>query len=148
MSYAILANADRLKKHRHAWKAWRALKDFGCRTFLVAPDLERFEGSKVYPDLSSLHDKVDVVVPCLRSEYLKELVSSSAAIHAGYIWFQENNWTPELDEQCRKYGITAVRGCVLKHRIYQKPLAYVNPCYWHGRLETKVPDKYRLRGWK
>jgi len=142
MSYAILANKDRLFKHRHAWKVWRALKEFGCRAYLVAPDLASFEGSKVFPDLDSLKGKVDVVIPCLHKEYLGELVTKTARINAKYLWFQENNWTPEFSDDCQEKGITVVRGCVLKHRTYQKPFAYFNPCYWHGRQEKQVANKY------
>ena len=144
MSYAILAKADRFQKHRHAWKAWQALKDFGCRTFLVAPDLPRFEGHKVYPSLAELKDKVDVVVPCLRTEFLEGLVDQCAEIHAQYIWFQENNWTPELQEECDEKEINVVKGCILKHKIYAKPFAFLHPCYWHGRKENKVPEKYSI----
>jgi predicted CoA-binding protein len=143
MRYAILANADRLKKHRHAWKVWQTLKDFGCPVFVVAPDLARFEGSKIYPDLLSLEGKIDVVIPCLRPEFLAELVRQTAASGAKYIWFQEKNWTEEFEAQCRENEIGVARGCVLKHKIYKKPFAYLHPCYWHGWQENKVPGKYQ-----
>lgn len=143
MSYAVLANEDRLRKHRHAWKVWKTLRDFGCKVYVVAPELNTFEGSKIYSELSSLKGKVDVVVPCLREEYLKDLVADSAAVEAKYIWFQEKNWTPEFSAQCEERGIEVVRGCVLKHKVYYKPLAWFNPCYWHGWKERKVESRYK-----
>jgi hypothetical protein len=143
MSYAIVANADRLQKHRHAYKAWQTLKDFGCKVYVVAAELPRFEGSKIYPDLESLKGKVDVIVPCLRAEYITDIVSQAADIGAKYIWFQEKNWSPEFETQCEEKGIGIIRGCVLKHKIYKKPFAYLNPCYWHGWKEKKVPNKYQ-----
>lgn len=143
MSYAVVANSDRLKKHKHAWKVWHALKDFGCKVYPVAEGLTRFEGSKVYPDLISLQGKVDVVIPCLRAELLEDIVEKSAEIEAGFIWFQEKNWTPEFDAQCSEKRIEVIRGCVLKHIIYPKPLSFLNPCYWHGWQENKVPGKYQ-----
>lgn len=145
MVYVIYANADRLKKHRHAWKAWHTLKDFGCKVFAVAPGLTRFEGSKIYNDLAALQGKVDVVVPCLKAEYLTELVSQCAEIGVKSIWFQEKNWTEELETQCQEVDIQTIRGCLLKHKIYAKPFAFFNPCYWHGRKENKVPSKYQRR---
>ncbi len=143
MSYAIVANADRLQKHRHAYKAWHTLKDFGCKVYVAAPELPRFEGSKIYPDLESLKGKVDVIVPCLRAEYITDIVSQAADIGAKYIWFQEKNWTPIFETQCEEKGISIIRGCILKHKIYPKPFAYLNPCYWHGWKEKKVPNKYQ-----
>lgn len=141
MGYAVLAKADRLLKHKHAWKVWKTLRDFGCKVYLVAPDINHYEGNKIYPDLNSVKGKVEVVIPCLRPEYLGDFVAETAAINANCIWFQENNWTPELDAQCQEKGLQVVRGCVLKHKIYQKPFAFFNRCYWHGWKETKVPNK-------
>jgi hypothetical protein len=143
MVYAVYTNADRLLKHRHAWKVWHTLKDFGCRVYVVAPDMIIFEGSKIYSDLISLKGKVDVIIPCLRLEYLGDLVKNTAMIGAKFIWFQENNWSPELDAQCSEKDIDVIRGCVLKHKIYKKPFAIFNPCFWHGWKEKKVPNKYQ-----
>jgi len=148
MSFAILARADRLLKHRHAWKVWHALKEFGCKVYLVAPDLDKFEGSRVFSDLKSLEGKVDVVVPCLRKEYLNELIDDTAGINARYIWFQEKNWTLEFEKECQEKGILVLRGCVLKHKTYKKPLAWINPCYWHGKQEKQVPNKYQRLSFK
>lgn len=146
MSYAVFATADRLLKHRHAWKAWKALIEFGCKVYVVAPGLPRFEGSKIYSDLADLQDKVDVVVPCLRAEYLSDIAKNTAAAGAKYLWFQEQNWTEELQAQCEENGITVIRGCILKHKVYKKPWAFINPCYWHGWKENKVPGKF-VRSW-
>ena len=142
LSYAVYATADRLLKHRHAWKTWRALKDFGCKVYLVAPGLTRFEGSKVYPDFTDLKGRIDVIVPCIRAEYLSGIAENAAAAEAKYIWFQEQNWTEELQAECEERGINVHRGCILKHKVYKKPWAFFNPCYWHGWKENKVPDKF------
>lgn len=141
MSYAVVALPDRFLKHKHAWKAAHLLKEFGCRVFLVSPDMKTFEGRKVYPDLTVLKGKVDVVVPCLRPGLIMDIVKDTVACEAKYIWFQEQNWTPEFEAECQEYGIGVVRGCILKHKIYKKPLAFLNPCYWHSRKEKKVPTR-------
>lgn len=143
MSYAVYTFADRLQKHKHAWKVWQTLRDFGCKVYLVAPDLTTFQGVKIYPDLNNLKGQIDVVIPCLRPEYIGDLVDTSAEIEAKFLWFQENNWTPELAAQCQEKEIGVIRGCVLKHKVYKKPFAVLNPCYWHGWKENKVPSKYQ-----
>lgn len=142
MSYAIYAYPDRLLKHKHAWKVWRTLRDFGCKVYVVAPGLSMFEGSKIYSDWTSLPGKVDVIIPCLRPELLNDIVETAEHVEAEYIWFQEQNWTLEFDMQCQEKGIGVIRGCVLKHKYYKKPFAFLNPCYWHGRKENKVRSKY------
>jgi len=141
-TYAVLGDAQKFQKHKHAWKVWRALKEFGCVVFPVAEDLNRLEWSKVYSNLDQLKDKVTVVVPCLLPERLKSLVSNAAAAGVGKIWFQEQTWTQELQQECDDIGIEVVRGCVLRHKVYPIiGVRYLNPCYWHGLRDVKVAEK-------
>ncbi|MFA6808533.1 MAG: CoA-binding protein [Eubacteriales bacterium] len=142
MNYAVYGNKDRFQNHKHAWKVWKTLKEFGCKVYPVAKGLSRLEGSKVYSELAELQGKVDAVVLCLMPEYLTNVVKESYEAGAKYIWFQEKNWTKELQEECELIGLTVVRGCVLKHKTYKKPFAYLNPCYWHGWKNEKVPERY------
>ncbi len=141
-TYAVLGDADKFQKHKHAWKVWRALKEFGCVAYPVAEDLKRIDGSKVYLNLAELKDKVTVVVPCLLPEKLRALVSEAVAAGASKIWFQEQTWTQELQEECDSAGISVIRGCVLRHKVYPIiGVCYLNPCYWHGLKDAKVPSK-------
>lgn len=141
MRYAVIGNSDRFLKHKHAWKAWRILKEWGCTVYGVTDGMTRLEGTKVYPDLAALQDKVDVVVPCLRAERIPNLISEAQACGAKTVWFQERNWTPEFQEQADALGIQIVRGCILKHKIYARPMGFLNPCYWHGLHSPKAPKK-------
>lgn len=142
MSFAVVANKEKFLKHKHAWKAWRLFKEFGCRVYPVAEDLARIEGCKGYSSLAELRGTVDVVVLCVHLDLAPEIVEQTAAAGAFCIWFQEKNWTEEIDQQCQEKGLKVVRGCVLKHKIYLKPFAYFHPCFWHGIGQPKVPSKY------
>ncbi len=139
--YAVVGNADRFLKHKHAYKVWRTLKQFGCVVHPVAEDLQRLEGFKVYAGLAALQDKVDVVVPCLKSESIPNIISQAQECGAQFVWFQEHNWTEEFQEQADAAGIQVIRGCLLKHKIYPKPFAYLHPCYWHGLKSPKAPKR-------
>ena len=139
-TFAVLGDKEKFLKHKHAWKAWRTLKEFGCVAYPVAEDLKRLDGSKVYADLTELQGKVTVVVPCLLPEKLKSLVADSAALGIPKIWFQEQTWTAEFQQECENQGIATMRGCVLRHKSHY-PLHFLNPCYWHGLKDAKVPAK-------
>ena len=39
-TYAVLGDAQKFQKHKHAWKVWRALKEVGCVVYPVAEDLK------------------------------------------------------------------------------------------------------------
>lgn len=141
-TYAVIGDAHKFLKHKHAWKTWRALKDFGCAAYPVAENLKRLEGSKVYAALAELQDKVTVAVPCLLPERLNSLVLDAATAGAKKIWFQEQTWTEELQQQCDDAGLEVIRGCVLRHRDYPRfSLRCLSPCYWHGLKDPKVPVK-------
>lgn len=141
-TYAVLGDARKFQKHKHAWKVWRALKEFGCVVYPVATELTRLDGTKVYSNLAQLKDKVTVVVPCLLPDGLKSLVSDAASAGAARIWFQEQTWTQERQQECESAGIAVIRGCVLRHVVYSPiSLRYLNPCYWHGVRAAKVPSK-------
>lgn len=141
-TYAVVGDAGKFQKHKHAWKAWRALKEFGCVVYPVAEDIKRLDGNKTYSNLAQLKDKVSVVVPCLLPEKLKSFVSDATAAGASKIWFQEQTWTQEFQQECDSSGIAAIRGCVLRHKVYPiLGFRYLNPCYWHGLRDVKVPAK-------
>ncbi|MHB1652229.1 MAG: CoA-binding protein [Desulfitobacteriaceae bacterium] len=144
LSYAVLGNAEKFVKHKHAWKVWRALKEFGCTVYPVAKDLPRWAEAKVFSDLSLLTGKVNVVVSCLRPEEVPSLVEEAQAAKVELIWFQEQTWSPLFQEQCEGTSIKTLRGCVLRHKKYRKPLSYFHPCYWHGLRDLKVPRKRHL----
>jgi len=144
--YAVLGDAEKFRKHKHAWKVWRAFKEFGCVVYPVAEDLKRIDGSKVYLNLAELKDKVTVVVPCLLPGKLRTLVSDAASAGASRIWFQEQTWTPEFQQECEGIGMTVIRGCALRHKVYPSlSMRYLNPCYWHGLRAAKVPSKRYAR---
>ena len=141
-TYAVIGDAQKFQKHKHAWKVWRALKEFGCVVYPVAENLKRIDGSKVYLNLDELRDKVTVVVPCLLPDKLESMVSDAALAGVNKIWFQEQTWTQELQQECDSAGFEVIRGCVLRHKLYPSiSLRYLNPCYWHGLKDPKVPLK-------
>lgn len=141
-TYAVWGDANKFQKHKHAWKVWRVLKEFGCVVYPVAGGIQRIDGSKVYPNLEPLKDKVTVVIPCLLPEKLTCLVADASAAGIQTIWFQQQTWSGKLEQECESAGIKAIRGCVLRHKDYPPfSLRYFNPCYWHGLRDAKVPLK-------
>lgn len=141
LSYAVLGDAEKFLKHKHAWKVWRALKEFGCTVYPVAKDLKRWSEARVYPELSTLSGKVSVLVPCLVPEKVPSLVEEAKAAGIAQIWFQEQTWSPLFQTQCDDAGIKVVRGCVLRHKSYSKPVGFFHPCFWHGLKDDKVLKK-------
>lgn len=144
MKYAVIGNKEKFLKKKHAWKVWRALRSFRCVVYPVAPDVERLEGYKVYKNITLLKDKIDVAVVCLSPGAYPDLLKEGKEAGIKYIWFQEQTWSEELENECKEAEIGIVKGCVLKHRVFAKPIAFFHPCYWHGKGHPKVVEGFKL----
>lgn len=139
--FAVLGDKERFRKYHHAWRAWSTLKEWGCQAYPVAERIARLSGSKVYPELAGLKGKIDVIVPCRLPEDLAALATQAQEAGAQYVWFQEQTWSEQLEEECMAAGLQVVRGCVLRHKKFGKVFGYLSPCYWHGLGDNKVPRR-------
>ena len=142
MRFAIVGNADKFRKKKHAWKVWKTLKSFRCVVYPIAPGMDRLEGSKVYDHLSALKSKVDVAVVCLLPEESSNLIAEAVEAEVQYLWFQEQTYNEDLIRECAEKGIEVIKGCVLQHKNYTLPFGVFHPCYWHGKGSNKVKCKW------
>ena len=78
-------------------------------------------GELSYPDLSSIHEPVDVVDIFRRSEYVPAIVEEAIAIGAMAVWMQEGVVNEEAAVQAKQAGLMVVMNkCMLKeHRKLQ-----------------------------
>lgn len=142
LRFAVVGTGDGFRNKKHAWKVWRTLKRFRAVVYPVARGLDRLEGSRVYSGLPALKDKADVAVICLLPGEYPDLVEQAKEAGIRYLWFQPQTYTKELGEKCRENDLAIVCSCVLQHRFYARPWAYLNPCYWHGKGCNKVKMKW------
>lgn len=141
LRFAVLGNRKKFQGKKHAWKVWKTLKSFGSIVYPVAIGLDRIEGTKVYPSLTSLQGKIDVAVICLLPDTYPQLLEDIKASQVKQVWFQEQTYNDELLEALAGEEIEVIKGCVLLHRPIAKPFAFFSPCYWHGFRQAKVPVK-------
>src|SRR3990172_1662093 len=71
------------------------LKQQGYRILPVNPTAKEIFGEKVYPDLLSIPEKVDVVQLFRRSEEVMPFVEQAIQIGARVVWMQEGISNPE-----------------------------------------------------
>ncbi|MDR2736285.1 MAG: CoA-binding protein [Gracilibacteraceae bacterium] len=160
MGFAVVGNVEKFARNKHVRKCWRFCQEHQLKAFLVLLDYTKDSKTvgrpltgpssaraklpaRVFSRLGDLPEKIDVVIPCLMPRHIPAIVEESAIAGAHTIWFQEKNWTPEFQEQAEGKGLSVVRGCVLKHKIYYGVAKFLSPCYWHGLNCTKALPKYR-----
>jgi uncharacterized protein len=102
------------------------LKEQGYRIIPVNPTAAEIMGEKVYPNLESIPDKVDVVQVFRRSEDVMPVVESAIKIGAKVVWMQEGIVNEEAAQKARDAGLQVVMDACMRavHRrlISPKPL--------------------------
>ena len=99
------------------------LKDQGYRVIPVNPTATEIIGEKVYPDLLSISEKVDVVQIFRKSEDVPPVVDEAIKIGAKVIWMQEGISHEESAQKARATGIKVVMNACMRsaHRALIGP---------------------------
>jgi predicted CoA-binding protein len=102
------------------------LKEQGYKIIPVNPTATEILGEKVYPDLESIPDKVDVVQVFRKSEDVPPVVESAIKIGAKVVWMQEGISNESAAQMAREAGLKVVMNACMRatHRrlIGPKPM--------------------------
>ena len=102
------------------------LKEQGYRIIPVNPTATEILGEKVYPSLSAIPDKVDVVQVFRKPEDVPPVVDEAIKIGAKVVWMQEGIRHEAAAQKARDAGLQVVMDACMRatHRrlIGAKPL--------------------------
>ena len=90
------------------------LKEQGYKIIPVNPTATEILGEKVYPNLESIPDKVDVVQVFRKSEDVPPVVDSAIAIGAKVVWMQEGIVNEEAAQKAREAGLKVVMDACMR----------------------------------
>ncbi len=90
------------------------LKAQGYNIFPVNPKATEIEGMKVYPDLKSIPDKIDIVEVFLRPEDIPPVMQDAIDIGARVVWMQEGIVNEEAAAVGRAAGLTVVQDMCMR----------------------------------
>ena len=109
---AVVGHSD--KPRRDSYRIARYLRDVGYRVYAVNPTLETIEGERVYPDLQSLPEPIDIVDVFRRSIFLPDIVEAAIAIHAPAVWGQLGVSHTQAEARARAAGLIVISNrCIL-----------------------------------
>ncbi len=109
---AVVGHSDKPQRDSH--RIARYLREVGYRVYAVNPMLETIEGERVYPDLQSLPEPMDVVDVFRRSIFLPEIAEAAIAIRARAIWGQLGVSHTQAEARARAAGLIVVSNrCIL-----------------------------------
>jgi len=102
------------------------LKEQGYRIIPVNPTATEILGEKVYPDLESIPEKVDIVQVFRKSDDVPPVVDSAIRIGAKVVWMQEGIVNESAAQKAREAGLQVVMDACMRatHRrlIGAKPV--------------------------
>jgi predicted CoA-binding protein len=90
------------------------LKEQGYHIIPVNPTATEILGEKVYPDLSSIPEKVDVVQVFRKSEDVPPVVDEAIKIGAKIVWMQEGIVNEEAAQKAREAGLQVVMDACMR----------------------------------
>jgi len=90
------------------------LKEQGYHIIPVNPTATEILGEKVYPDLSSIPEKVDVVQVFRKSEDVLPVVNEAIKIGAKVVWMQEGIVNEEAAQKAREAGLQVVMNACMR----------------------------------
>jgi predicted CoA-binding protein len=94
------------------------LQNAGYRIIPVNPTAEQILGEKVYPDLTSIPEEVDIVDIFRRSEHVGPIVDEAIEIGAATVWMQLGVINEEAAQKASAADLNVVMDlCILReHR--------------------------------
>ncbi|MCF6094299.1 aminotransferase class V-fold PLP-dependent enzyme [Microaerobacter geothermalis] len=100
---------------RPSYRTARKIQRLGYKIIPVNPKETEILGEKVYPDLASIPEPVDVVLVFRAPEYAVEVAHKAAKINPHVFWLQEGVISPEAVEVAASHGMEVVHNrCIYK----------------------------------
>jgi len=102
------------------------LREHGYKMIPVNPTATKILGEKVYPDLASIPDKVEVVQVFRKPEDVPPVVEAAIKIGAKIVWMQEGVINEAAAKRAEEAGLKVVMNrCMMKthQRLFSSPFA-------------------------
>jgi predicted CoA-binding protein len=101
-------------KEKESYSIVLYLKEMGYRVIPVNPKATEIFGEKVYPTLSDIPEKVDLVQVFRKPEDVPPVVDEAIKIGAKVIWMQEGISHEEAAQKARAAGLKVVMDACMR----------------------------------
>jgi uncharacterized protein len=106
------------KPDRPSHKVAAALQRFGYRIIPVRPMAKEILGEKVYSDLASVPEKIDLVDVFRAPDQVDEVIDACIALRVPAVWLQDGVVNETAAQRARDAGLTVVMDrCVYRDYV-------------------------------
>ncbi len=96
------------KRERPSHQVAAAMQGFGYRIIPVRPGVAEILGEKVYPELSQVPDKIDMVDVFLSPQNVDPIVDACIALKLPALWLQDGVINEAAAQRARDAGLLVV----------------------------------------
>ena len=104
--FAVVGATDNTEKF--GYKIFKNLKDRGFEVYPVNPKLKELDGTPVYPTLSDIPMKVDVVDFVVPPAVTEEILKECNKLGLKRIWLQPGSESQDAIQYCTDNGMTVL----------------------------------------
>lgn len=113
--YAVIGVSKNPEKYGH--RVFKDLLGAGWDVYPVNPKVDEILGQKVYPKLSNIDKKIDVVIFVVPPQVTLEVLNEVEKLDIKNVWLQPGSESPEAIEYCKKNEINCIHdACIMIER--------------------------------
>jgi len=99
---------------KYGFKVFKTLLDNGFRVFAINPNADKILNQKVYPSLSSLPEKPDLVVTVTPPDVTEKVIDSCIGLGIDEVWLQPGSESENAIKKAEVNGINLVyNACIM-----------------------------------
>ena len=102
------------KTARPSYQVAEYLLQAGYNIFPVNPGQQKILGRNCYPDLDSIHEKIDIVNIFRSPKYVPAIVEDAIRLKIGVIWMQQGIVHEEAAKRAKNAGVQVVMDRCIK----------------------------------
>ncbi len=95
-------------KEKYGYKVFMQLVKDGYKVYGINPKYEELEGKKIYPSLSSLPEKPDVLITVVPPKVSEKIVEEAASLGIDKVWFQPGSESEDALKKCKEKGLKCI----------------------------------------
>lgn len=110
--YAVVGASN--NEEKYGYKVFKDLIDAGYKIVPINPNEKEILGEKVYPNISALQEKIDVVIFVTPPVVTEKVLEETKTLGIKNIWLQPGAQSDAAIEFCKKNGIECIHDtCIM-----------------------------------
>jgi predicted CoA-binding protein len=114
-TYAVVGASN--NRAKYGFQVLNDLKIAGFKVIPINPHESEILGLKCYPSISSVPEKIDVVITVVKPSVTEKIVEECSRLSINKVWMQPGSESKKAIDFCKTHGINVVYNtCIMVER--------------------------------